>query len=70
MHPARHPIAWGQVEGLFQGLLALPAPVPPWPGHQDRAALVSFGEGLSEAFNGQNPLRPIGYLPQIHDKKF
>ena len=37
MHPARHPIAWGQVEGL----LALPAPVPPWPGHQDRQAQVS-----------------------------
>jgi hypothetical protein len=66
MHPARHPIAWGQVEGL----LALPAPVPPWPGHQDRQAQVSFGEGLSEAFNGQNLLRPIGYLPQIHDEKF
>ena len=22
MHPARHPIAGGQVEGLFQGLLS------------------------------------------------
>jgi hypothetical protein len=66
MHPARHPIAWGQVEGV----LALPAPVPPWPGHQDRQPQVSFGEGLSERSMGKTPSALSGTSPKSTTKSF